>query len=103
MTDKEMIKLLRLRFRRIGLNSYRAFIIKPDGKAEMYEHILDADGCRDISNIGLDALRAMPKSCRKRRKYRKVTAQIRMKKQMHFALIYASIFRSLASGPQALI
>ena len=61
MTDKEMMKLLRLRFRRIGLNSFRAFIHEPDGKLNrMYDEILDAETCQQISNISLDELRALP-------------------------------------------
>ena len=61
MTDKEMMKLLRLRFRRIGLNSFRVFIYEPDGKLNrMYDEILDAETCQQISNISLDELRALP-------------------------------------------
>ena len=61
MTDKEMMKLLRLRFRRIGLNSFRVFIFEPDGKLNrMYDEILDAETCQEISNISLDELRALP-------------------------------------------
>jgi len=61
MTDKEMLKLLRLRFRRIGLNSFRAFIYEPDGKLNrMYDEVLDAETCQEISNVSLDELRAMP-------------------------------------------
>jgi len=60
MTDKEMMKLLRLRFRRIGLNSFRVFIYEPDGKLNrMYDEILDAENCTQISNISLDELRSM--------------------------------------------
>lgn len=60
MTDKEMIKLLWLRFRRIGLNSFRVFIYEPDGKPNrMYEEILDAETCTQISNVSLDELRSM--------------------------------------------
>lgn len=61
MTDKEMMKLLRLRFRRIGLNNFRVFIYEPDGKLNrMYDEILDAETCQQISNISLDELRALP-------------------------------------------
>ena len=42
MTDDELMKLLRLRFRRIGLNGFRVFIYEPDGKLNrMYDEILD--------------------------------------------------------------
>ena len=61
MTDKEMMKMLRLRFRRIGLNSFRVFIYEPDGKLNrMYDEILDAESCTQISNITLDELRSLP-------------------------------------------
>ena len=61
MTDEEIIAMMRLRFRRIGLNSFRAFIYEPNGKLNrMYEEVLDAETCMDISNISLEELRKMP-------------------------------------------
>ena len=61
MTDEQIMDRLRLRFRRIGLNSFRAFIYEPGGKLNrMYDEILDAETCQQIGSITLDELRALP-------------------------------------------
>lgn len=60
MSDEKLMSMMQVRFRRIGLNSFRAFIVESNGKERMYEEVLGSESCMEIGNITVDDLRKLP-------------------------------------------